>query len=292
MNRYLNMKKIARAPRRLASLVRDGVAFTTTPKSIPLVYFDSVKNVGDLISPYLVQRITNRKTHRPHTAVMPRLLGVGSIFSSATRNAYVWGSGLMSPEHARFEISPERVSAIRGKRTRDFLHKSYDLKKDLALGDPALLMPMFYNPVPPAIKDEKIGIIPHYVDFELAKRMTSEMGAAITLINVQQEPESFIDELISCTVVMSSSLHGLILADTYQVPNAWIAMSNNISGGSWKFHDYYTTTDNEGPRMFCIRSASDIYDLIVANETPFQVSRFQEKLSDLYGSFPSRFLDQ
>ena len=37
-------------------------------------------------------------------------------------------------------------------------------------------------------------------------------------------------------------MHGLIFADSYGIPNAWIAPHDSMIGGEFKFNDYYSTT--------------------------------------------------
>lgn len=276
--------------KKFRNLVQDIFLATVNPRSIPLVYFNEIMNVGDLISPYLVRKIAMRSTHRARTSVLPRLLGVGSILGSATSNAYVWGSGLMSPSHNDFSISPEKVFAVRGRQTRDFLFKEHALNKDLVLGDPALLMPRFYNPSVNVVNG-KVGIIPHYVDHPTVQRLLSEADASVRLIDVRQEPEAFVDELLSCTHIVSSSLHGLILADAYRIPNAWVGFNGDIGGGTWKFYDYYSTTNTPNRRILKIKVAADIERLVDTADSHFQVSCFSENLDDLIRSFPRRFRD-
>ena len=47
-------------------------------------------------------------------------------------------------------------------------------------------------------------------------------------------------KISGCTVVFSSSLHGLILADSYGIPNAHIIITNKLQGDTYKFEDYYS----------------------------------------------------
>ena len=46
---------------------------------------------------------------------------------------------------------------------------------------------------------------------------------------------------MSCETIASSSLHGLIAADSFHIPNLWIKLSNRIIGNDFKYHDYYSS---------------------------------------------------
>lgn len=46
----------------------------------------------------------------------------------------------------------------------------------------------------------------------------------------------------ACKYIISSSLHGLICADSICIPNRWIKLSE-LLGSDFKFHDYYSVFD-------------------------------------------------
>ena len=45
--------------------------------------------------------------------------------------------------------------------------------------------------------------------------------------------------MCACEVIVSSSLHGLIIADAYGIPTVWAKFGNDINGNDFKFYDYY-----------------------------------------------------
>ena len=56
--------------------------------------------------------------------------------------------------------------------------------------------------------------------------------------------EAFLDEVSECEHIISTSLHGLIVAQAYGIPVGWAVMSTSetqIPGGNTKFEDYFAS---------------------------------------------------
>ena len=111
-------------------------------------------------------------------------------------------------------------------------------------GDPALLLPLVYNPYVEKVKG-RVGFIPHYKDLKDKEiiRLINEGGKDAILIKVQEYSnwQDVIKQILSCEFVISSSLHGIILSDAYGVPNQWITLPRALPGGGFKFEDYYSS---------------------------------------------------
>jgi hypothetical protein len=121
----------------------------------------------------------------------------------------------------------------------------------VALGDPGLLARLLVPPRAEAMgsaRQLRLGIVPHYVDVkepiltELLHRFPSAR-----LVQVSETPLEFLKQLNACDVVLSSGLHGLIAADSLGIPNAWMKLSDRLTGGDWKFRDYYSAFGVEPP---------------------------------------------
>ncbi|HBX9678667.1 TPA: hypothetical protein P7Z72_005360, partial [Klebsiella pneumoniae] len=50
--------------------------------------------------------------------------------------------------------------------------------------------------------------------------------------------EFVVDEIISCEYILSTSLHGVIVAQAYDIPTLWIK-HNDINTDGIKFYDYF-----------------------------------------------------
>ena len=70
--------------------------------------------------------------------------------------------------------------------------------------------------------------------------MISQRIKGAKILNILDKPKKFISDLSKCEVVISSAMHGLIAADSLGIPNARAIISNNITGGDYKYNDYYS----------------------------------------------------
>lgn len=214
--------------------------------SIPLFWWSEIKflfkekeNYGDLLSKYLVERISGKKVKwvQPKKQSFFKLdktnfLAIGSILPHATRDSIVWGSGIIDREH---KIAPADFRAVRGPRTFEFLKNSgYECPE--VYGDPALLLPKYYTP---EVRTKyKIGIIPHYNDYKQVKEMFSEEDGVLVIDMMTLDVEEVTRQMLSCEKTISSSLHGLIVSHAYQIPSIWVEFSDKIFGDGIKYPDY------------------------------------------------------
>lgn len=271
------MGKLLRALRDLWRQIyrRNGVAVT---------YFNELPNVGDLIGPYLVEKITGKDVHRAQTKIFPRLLTVGSVLGSATKNSSVWGSGSIDGKPVNTKLDSKKIYAVRGKMTLSLIRETLSIPTDIPLGDPALLMPSFFSPT--VAKRYDIGLIPHYADFDLLAELANDAEIEIHVLDVRSEPEAFIEKMLECRQIISSSLHGLILADAYEIPNVWARFSDRLVGGDWKFHDYYSVTDASKPAPSEILSARDLVRATSSVHDTSRVAKYEGSLERLLDAFP------
>lgn len=151
----------------------------------------------------------------------------------ADKNSIVWGSGIIDHEH---EIAEADLRAVRGPQTRGFLlNLGYECPE--VYGDPALLLPKYFNPQ--VEKKYQIGIVPHYHDYIKAVELFQDKAGIKVIDLLTMDVEKVTREILSCENIISSSLHGLIVAHAYNIPALWVEFSNKIFGNGIKYQDYF-----------------------------------------------------
>jgi pyruvyltransferase len=206
---------------------------------IPAFWYLS-NNFGDAITPYLINKISGKLPVwvEPETDILKYMI-TGSILNVDVNNSVVWGCGIAYSND--FLKTNKDVRAVRGRMTLDkytkFLKNENKAIPDISVGDPCMLLPNYY--MPKSEKKYKVGIVPHYI--EAYYMMTkSHISSDIKVIDVNQEIEKFINDVNSCEVILSSSLHGIICADAYNIPSAYIKFTDKIGGDGFKYKDWFS----------------------------------------------------
>lgn len=238
--------------------------------NIKLFYY-RYPNVGDMLNETILSSLFQLKFELDVYQTAD-LAGVGSILDLLLTNSkvpkgpepmqnewdparpiHIWGTGLMHyyEDINQETIRPLIIHALRGEKTRKQLEDILGKTITCLLADPGLLSSLI---VEPNNKKYFMGIIPHYIDKneEIFKKML-EYYPNSKFIDVQNEPETVLKEISECENIISTSLHGLIIADSYGIQNCWCEISDKILGNRFKFHDYFSSfgTDRE---VFDLRS--------------------------------------
>lgn len=242
-------------PRRLASITSHFIS----NNSIRLKWFYSL-NIGDYLSPIIVKYISSyTPSYTSFESNKPSLLAIGSILSLAKKDDVVWGSGFIEPE-VKLKANPYVVS-LRGKLSYDHIKRSYGFVygQNISFGDPGLLVSDIYTQNHE--KKYDIGYIPHFVDLlYFKKKYKNNIKENDIVINVKDGYKKILKTINECNYIASSSLHGLVLADSYSVPNTRIILSNNIIGGDFKFNDYRSGINAPNYKVLDLRRGQEICD--------------------------------
>lgn len=227
-------------------------------------------NFGDAINPYLLSNLSGKRVvyrnynkpdywlefkmlircllnnkHydfnrlRPYNSKEKVLLCVGSILSRCRSNFTVWGAGYMSWKEEMIEKGT--IYAVRGKYSAQKLYGN-NISDKLVFSDPAILLPLVYRPNKKKIFN--IGIIPHNLDYIFVNEKYS-VDPQINIIDLHtSDVEHVIDEIVKCKIILSSSLHGIIVAHAYGIPALWVKLGD-ISTDGIKFYDYFNSVNIE-----------------------------------------------
>jgi len=241
-------------------------------------------NFGDELTPDIITRLFNRDVKRVDIEEAD-LFCVGSILEIAenkrNKTAYVWGSGYIQEGDKAKDSMGLTYRAVRGFLSRDRLPVRFG---SIPVGDPGLLSNLIYNKKEK--KSGKIGIVAHYVDEDSPYLdRAREMPEIYSIISVKSPPEQVALQITECRLILSSSLHGLIMSDSFGIPNIHTVFSDKVAGSGYKFKDYYSAIGKE----YTTLNKSDLYDtkklsLIEKLYTP--IDNLQEIQTQLIQSFP------
>jgi len=236
-------------------------------------------NFGDYISVKLVERIVGKpvKTSpkKPPKDIR-KLLAVGSILYFARENDVIWGSGVNGKKIYKkdYNFNFLDVRAVRGPFTRAFLYENFGIDSPEIYGDPALLFPYLF----PEFKRSSnptysYVVIPHYSEEKLFPR-----NQFPNVIYPTDPWDVVIARILDSQFVISSSLHGIIIAEAYGIPARLLRISENEP--LLKYQDYYLGTNRSE-----FNFATSIEEALKMGGEP----SYHCDLKKLYESFPIEF---
>lgn len=214
--------KLARAAK--AAIQRNGVR---------VFWWSGVKNFGDLITPYLFERFGVTPVYAP--AENAKVVSTGSVLHMMPQDfdGLVLGSGLISGKLG-IRLPKAQIAGVRGPLTRDAI----GAPEATPLGDPGLLMAKWVKR--PGAPRFALGLVTHYHDranphiLSIAKANPGD----VTVIGVQRGARAVSRDIANCGAILSSSLHGMIIADAFGIPAGRLILSGRVEGGDFKFNDH------------------------------------------------------
>lgn len=267
------------------------------------LYYARLANMGDLLNVLIIERLFGYRVERrsfltgemsaigshlaqyiPHgTPLMRAQQCINGIFMPTVS---VWGTGFINygEGDGHFFKRGMKFCAVRGELTRQTVERMTGKSADIPTGDAGILASALLDSVPEKRYD--IGVVPHICDLDnpIAARLTESMENAV-LINVKDEPMEVLRQIASCRYILSSSLHGLIAADSFGIPNMRVIFSDRPLGDGFKFDDYYSAYGiKPTPRdLRCCAAPSmrEIYDAYAVDR-----SAVEEKKRLMRESFP------
>jgi pyruvyltransferase len=254
-------------------------------EGLPLFYWNekwrgrTFVNFGDYISLKLVERIVGgpvRSYIKGQKFIEKKMLATGSIISFAIDGDIVWGSGINGKllKAKDYKFKSLDIRCVRGPLTRNFLREHLHHDCPEIYGDPALLFPYFF---PEFKRSENPSydyiLIPHFSEED---DFLKEEWANVVY---STDPwEEVIAKILDSRFVISSSLHGVLIAEAYGIPARLLRVSDNEP--LFKYQDYYLGT---GRSHF--RYASTVDEALeMGGEDPPQCD-----LGKVYRAFPFEY---
>lgn len=190
-------------------------------------------NYGDMLTPLLlkhygVPHVFDRRGYNT--------LCVGSIAGMAKPGTRLLGSGFM--RHADPVERLAKWGWVRGPLSAEKVRKETG-KTPEVLGDPAWLLPRF---VKPSERTATLGIAPHHVDFMHVRSLKT----GLPVVDLLDLPSKVTSAITRFDRIITSSLHGLIVAHAYGIPAALVKFGDRLKGDGFKFEDYANSVGLSG----------------------------------------------
>jgi hypothetical protein len=238
-------------------------------KKCKAYWWTDVPNWGDVLTPLLLDRFAGIKAEWSPVCGA-QIASVGSVLEHIPPRwpGYIIGSGKLY-ENSRLHLhtGTMKILALRGPLTARQCPSG-----DYALGDPGLLAPDLLDDPEPE-KLYALGIVPHWSDRLLEHRAEFYDSAWTTkVIHADRPAMDVIRDISHCHKIVTSSLHGMILADSFGIPRrlervpTWDARE----GGDFKFRDYLESVGAE---------------LVVGKVTTVSRLKVEDRKYELYDAF-------
>lgn len=245
-------------------------------------------NLGDELGPLILKRRYECNPIRSgfDTAEM---ISVGSILGWLSNYSYdnrvdelhVVGSGFISSKSELPRLPFLRIHSVRGYLTKHLL-RSHD-NPGISVGDPGLLTPLICDHST-ATREGRYGVVLH-AKFSGNKEIEQQFShLPVDFIDIRTDDiDGFVNQMRKYDIILSQSLHGLIIADSLGIPNVWLNTGNQLSGGNFKFHDYNSTVGKSFyTYIHGIPSSVEQIESAVQLAPEKRVASLQRDISDSY----------
>ena len=181
-------------------------------------------NFGDYIIEVLLERLgyqaVDFTVEKPPRG-QPVLIGIGSVLEPQLtkiidgHHVIVWGAGIGKEADGLQVLESLDYRAVRGPLTL----KKLRLRGDLPTGDPALLLPRFFQFDE---RTENVVVIPHLWNLNnLPSEVRLSMAGGTVQCSTLIRPEGFLNllrNIATAKFVLTGSLHAAVIAFSYGVP--------------------------------------------------------------------------
>ena len=196
--------------------VRDELQNPSCP--IRLFWAREIPNFGDSLSYDVVQHLADRHVEWAPIAGC-NMIAAGSVLPwlresvrRRRRVVHVWGSGTLQLFAPQSPDAGLRIHAVRGPLTASIVARG-----DVAIGDPGLLAQEVFG-MERGRSTGIVGLVAHYIQSTDASFRKS-IPECVRLIDPRNlVAREVVEQIAGCDFIFSSSLHGLIVADSLGIP--------------------------------------------------------------------------
>ena len=277
------------------------------------ICFPQIPNMGDLLNKDMLEPLFHIKIQRVErhdsnisaigSSLLPALrsralysinlkkrIKQGVIKTFNIDPLYIWGTGFMNyktQEDNIIQLRNTKFLSLRGNLSKCRVERVIGKKLNIPTGDGGLLVDRWIGKIPP--KKYRIGIIPHYKEKEspIVSEMRNKYSDSV-IIDLGKKPIDVVKEIASCETILSSSLHGLIVADSFHIPNKHILLypyGERMLGDGFKFADYYSSY---GLKDNCLDVNTSNWPTIqsIIEDYCIEPSVVEKKKDEIFSVFP------
>lgn len=262
----------------LAQSLQKQTGFGAQVSTVPLAWVATSRhqpfvNLGDALSPIMASALSGLPvTHQDFKSWKTRLACAGTIahgFIGGT--VHLWGTGI---DHQKHPTNPKLKCYKKPPGTRFYIHalrgpfsaqtfRQQGIDTPDIYGDPIWFLPSIIDPVE---KQYELGVIVHLSELEglsdispvkqalLRYKIPESLASQIKIITTMTQPtfaalEAKTKEITACKRIVSTSLHGLVIAEAYGIPCVYFRTLGkgvtfpNLDDDSerldWRMRDFY-----------------------------------------------------
>jgi succinoglycan biosynthesis protein ExoV len=195
-------------------------------------YSKSIPNFGDdlnaVLWPNLVPELLDDDSE-------VGFVGIGTIIGmpcGGLRRLHVFSSGVGNNQPHQWSDREVRYWCVRGPISVRML----GLPEDAAITDGAILTPLVKAFPDSSTQRKGTVIVPHWQTLDYPGWDEVAVQTGFDLLDPRGDPRQVIPRIAQAQLVLTESLHGAIIADTYGVP--WIAFMTSKNFGITKWVDW------------------------------------------------------
>lgn len=268
------------------------------------IMYPRIPNMGDLLNKDMLEELFDIKVERAYFKNC-NLIAIGSaldhiMYSNQPKarakqklihlinnNVHIWSTGFIRG-NTKLDLGiifkHIHVHALRGKLSLQRMENILGKRLDVPTGDGGLLAQKWIGYYPE--KKYHVGIIPHFKEQNhpvVNKLLVNYENS--TLIDLKDDPKKVVEKIGKCEYIISSSLHGMIVADSFHIPNIHITLTDDMFGDGNKYNDYLSAFDITHIPFDCSKGDMPTVNEI-KNNYRVDAESVEIKKEQLFNAFP------